>query len=73
MNGDLPPVARRPVDRLGVGPALGLRRHSLRLTRSQVGWRLTPTREPSLLSSQVQQGPGHPHMRSRPDLISDWG
>jgi len=22
---------------------------------------LTPTREPSLLSSQVQQGPGHPH------------
>jgi len=24
---------------------------------------LTPTREPSLLSSQVQQGPGHPPLR----------
>src|SRR5439155_16246580 len=27
---------------------------------------LTPTREPSLLSSQVQQGPGHP---LEPDLV----
>src|SRR5207245_3715294 len=26
---------------------------------------LTPTREPSLLSSQVQQGPGHPRLQRR--------
>jgi len=36
---------------------------------------LTPTREPSLLSSQVQQGPGHPQLIGRHpfDLIlCDW-
>jgi hypothetical protein len=31
---------------------------------------LTPTREPSLLSSQVQQGPGHPPLNS-PVSLSD--
>src|SRR5213594_293874 len=29
---------------------------------------LTPTREPSLLSSQVQHGPGHPPLFSPPSL-----
>ena len=30
---------------------------------------LTPTREPSLLSSQIQQGPGHPQLARLPLLV----